>query len=181
MRRIAIEEPPPLSLTVAMTLLRSITAIVVFAYGWQSWQHLAGWQTELMRFGVIAADDVVARWSLAAVFLLGLGLALGWATRLWSFGLLCAEVLVLVAAYTSGSLRLGGFEYPLLVAAVSLLLLITGGGRISIDRFLFERARRKAIESDERWSLSPYVPAEAEQDYEASPSTAQPSSADGGW
>ena len=46
MRRIAIEEPPPLSLTLAMTLLRSVIAVVVLAYGWQNWQHMSDFLTE---------------------------------------------------------------------------------------------------------------------------------------
>lgn len=157
MRRITIEEPPPLSLTLGMTLLRWVTAVVVMAYGWQNWLHLAHWQTQLARYGVLT-PEVVSRWALGAVCLLSLGLALGWATRLWSFGLLCAEIAFLVTAYTAGSLRVGVFEYPLLLAAVSLVFVVVGGGRLSVDRFLFERARRRAIEADERWSLHPYVP-----------------------
>jgi putative oxidoreductase len=169
MRHITIEEPPPLSLTLAMTLLRSVAAIAVMAYGWQNWQHLAHWQQQLARYGILT-PEVVPRWALGAVLLFGFGLTLGWATRLWSFGLLCAEIAFLATAYTAGSLRVGTFEYPLLLAAVALLLVITGGGRISVDHALFERARRRAIEADERWSLHPYVPA-SEQ---AWPSAAAP-------
>ena len=57
----------------------------------------------------------------------------------------------------------------MLIAAVALVFIVTGGGRISVDRFLFERARRRAIEADERWSLHPYVPAEEEQWPSAAP------------
>jgi putative oxidoreductase len=156
--QISFEEPPPLSFTLAMTMLRSIAAMVVIAYGWQNWQQLANWKAELVRFGVVE-PEVAATWILAAIFLLGLGLALGWMTRLWSFGLLCSTLSVLAVAYANGSLHLGAFEYPLLVAAVSFVLLTTGGGRISVDRFLFERAQRRAIEADERWQHPPYVPA----------------------
>ena len=159
MTRIAIEEPHPISVTLAMTALRVTASIVVIAYAWQQWQQLAGWEAELARIGVVA-PAAAAPWTLAAVLLLGLGLALGWLTRLWSFGLLCAEVSALVAQYMVGSLHLGGFEYPLLLTAVSLALFVHGGDRISVDRFLFERARRKAIESDERWNYPPYVAAE---------------------
>lgn len=162
MRRIAIEEPPPLSFTLAMTLLRSVTAVVVLAYGWQNWQHMTHWQEQLARYGILT-PDVVGRWALGAVLLLGLGLTLGWATRLWSFGLLCAEIAFLATAYTTGGLRVGAFEYPLVLAAVALVFVITGGGRASVDHFLFERARRRAIVADERWSQPPYIPADDEQ------------------
>jgi uncharacterized membrane protein YphA (DoxX/SURF4 family) len=165
MRRITFEEPPPLSFTLAMTTLRSIAAMVVIAYGWQNWQQLANWEAELVRFGVVE-PAVAATWSLAAVFSLGLGLALGWMTRLWSFGLLCCTLSALAVAYANGSLHLGAFEYPLLVAAVSLVLLTTGGGRMSIDQFLFERARRRAIESDKRWQYPPYVAATPDQQHD---------------
>jgi putative oxidoreductase len=166
MRQIAIEEPPPLSFTLVMTTLRSISGIVVIAFAWQNWEHLAHWQVELARFGVTSPEQA-APWSLAGAILLGLGLVLGWVTRLWSFGLLCAAVSALALAYSSGSLRVGAFEYPLLIAAVSLVFVITGGGRISVDRFLFERARRRAIESSDRWLYPPYV-AESQHSIESS-------------
>ena len=109
MRRITIEEPPPLSLTLAMTFLRFVIALVVLAYGWQNWQNLTHWQGQLARYGVLT-PDVVSRWALGAVCVLGLGLTLGWATRLWSFALLCAEIAFLATAYTSGTLRVGALS-----------------------------------------------------------------------
>jgi hypothetical protein len=65
--------------------------------------------------------------------------------------------MALATAYTSGALRVGAFEYPLLLAAIALVFFILGGGRVSVDRVLSERARRRAIEADERWSQPPYV------------------------
>jgi hypothetical protein len=73
--------------------------------------------------------------------------------------MLSATVAAIAIAHAHNGLfaRDGGFEYPLALAAMSLVLLTTRGGRLSADRFLSDRARLKAIQMDERWQHPPYV------------------------
>ncbi len=160
MRNIAFEEPPPVQVTLAMAALRLITGLVVAAHGWRELQDLGGWEASLAQLGV-PAPEVVAPISVAGALFVGLALAMGWLTRLSALSLLCVAPLGIAALRLHGLFaRDGGFESPLLLAAIALALLATGGGRrLSVDRLLLERARRRAILSDERWQLPPYIAA----------------------
>ena len=70
----------------------------------------------------------------------GLLILLGLCTRLGAF-LICCAMLTAIAHvhWPNFFLTNNGFEYPLLIIGVALSLLITGGGRASIDLWLSKR------------------------------------------
>lgn len=158
MRNVAFEEPPPMPVTLGLTALRLITGAVIAAHGWRELNDLRGWQATLSQLGVPSAE-IAAPVSVGAALLLALALTLGWFTRLSALGLLCVALFAIAGLQVHGLFaRDGGFEYPLVLAGISIALFFTGGGRrLSLDRVLLDRARRRAILNDERWQLPPYV------------------------
>ncbi|MEP6568829.1 MAG: DoxX family protein [Acidobacteriota bacterium] len=85
-------------------------------------------------------------WGTAAVSeLLGAVLVfLGLLTRVGAFLLLCTMLTAIIAVHWPHGLFAdkGGYEYPLALLAMSLALLISGGGMASVDRSLSSGRRR---------------------------------------
>lgn len=85
-------------------------------------------------------------WLGAAAFselLGGLLLLLGLLTRVGAFLLFCTMLTAVVGVHWKGGFFApGGIEYPVTLLAISLALLISGGGAASIDRRL-SSGRRK--------------------------------------
>jgi uncharacterized membrane protein YphA (DoxX/SURF4 family) len=161
MNKIEFEEPPRIPVLLAMTMLRLLTGLAVGAFGLQKLGDMAGWQSELTRLGVTNVE-VAGPCSVFGALLVGAGLVVGWLTRTWSFALLSASVAALVVTTMRGALAyLDSIEFLSVLMAVALVLWTTGCGKLSADHWLFERKRRRAILSDERWSQPPYVPAPA--------------------
>jgi putative oxidoreductase len=83
-------------------------------------------------------------WGAAAVSeLLGAILVfLGLLTRIGAFLLACVMLTAVTVHWPVGFVAKGGYEYPLALFAMSLALLIAGGGMASVDRNL-SRGRRR--------------------------------------
>lgn len=85
-------------------------------------------------------------WMGAAAFaeLIGGGLLLlGLLTRVGAFLILCTMLTAVIGVHWKGGFFApGGIEYPLSLLAISLALLISGGGVASIDRALSSGKRR---------------------------------------
>lgn len=85
-------------------------------------------------------------WLGAAAFAELLGailLLLGFLTRVGAFLLFCVMLTAVVGVHwKNGFFAPGGIEYPMTLAAISLALLISGGGAASIDRGLSGGRRR---------------------------------------
>jgi putative oxidoreductase len=91
---------------------------------------------------------VFAFLDLKAEFLGSIGLILGLLTRIAAFGIACV---MLVAVYRvhlqfgllmncAGTHKGEGIEYHLLVLAIAVVLMIKGGGALSVDRAISESA-----------------------------------------
>lgn len=160
MPRIEIDEYVP-TRTVAMglTLLRAVTGALLVMHGifrllqvdvpGEAWiQHFDGVDTDML-------TRVVAGLELAA----GAGLVFGWFTRLCALVLICRSAIALATHYQSIGMSgaPGEFELPLVLFSSAILFCCTGGGPLSLDSLLRERARRKAIEDDSIWLRPPYV------------------------
>jgi putative oxidoreductase len=85
-------------------------------------------------------------WIIAFLIIMGeslgsLGIILGFFTRLSAFGLICIMVGAIITVHIPNGLFMNwfgkqageGFEYHLLVIGISIPLLISGGGKYSVD------------------------------------------------
>ena len=124
---------------------RMILGCVMFPHGAQK---LFGWFggfgfTNTMTYFTETAG---LPWIIAFLVIMGeslgsLGLIVGFFTRLSAFGLICIMVGAIITVHIPNGLFMNwfgkqageGFEYHLLVIGISIPLLISGGGKYSVD------------------------------------------------
>ena len=88
-------------------------------------------------------------WAVAFLIIMGesfgsLGLILGFFTRLCAFGLICIMLGAIITVHIPNGFFMNwfgkqageGFEYHLLVIGISIPLLISGGGKYSVDSLI---------------------------------------------
>src|SRR2546425_7297491 len=130
----------------ATLILRLVLGVVFFAHGAQK---LLGWfggpgfsGTMGMFTGYMHIPVPLAFLAIAAEFFGGLGLILGFLTRIAAFGIAANMVVAIGAVHGAfgffmnwtGTQKGEGFEYHLLVLAITMFLMIRGAGAFSIDR-----------------------------------------------
>jgi putative oxidoreductase len=135
----------------APLVMRIILGVVFFphgaqkVFGWFGGHGLEGtlnFFTQSAGLPLFLAILVIAAESLGAI-----GLVVGCLTRIAAFGIAC----VMIGAIFTVHLQYGffmnwrgaqageGFEYHLLAIGLALALMITGGGKASVDRFLKQK------------------------------------------
>jgi len=130
----------------ATVILRSVLGAVFFAHGAQKmlgWFGGYGFAGTMGYFtGQAHIPAVFAFLAIAAEFFGGLGLMFGFLTRIAAFGI-SVNMLVAIAAVHgpfgffmnwTGAQKGEGFEYHLLVLAMTGFLMIRGAGAFSLDR-----------------------------------------------
>ena len=130
----------------ATIILRLVLGVVFFAHGAQKmlgWFGGYGFSGTMGYFTGTAHIPVpFAFLAIAAEFFGGLGLIFGFLTRIAAFGI-SVNMLVAIATVHSamgffmnwtGAQKGEGFEYNLLVLAMTAFLMIRGAGAFSIDR-----------------------------------------------
>jgi len=130
----------------ATAILRLALGVVFFAHGAQK---MLGWFggfgfSGTMGFltGMLHIPAPLAFLAITAEFFGGLGLILGFLTRIAAFGIAVNMVVAIGAVHSafgffmnwSGTQKGEGFEYHLLVLAITVFLMIRGAGALSIDR-----------------------------------------------
>lgn len=130
----------------ATVILRLVLGVVFFAHGAQKmlgWFGGYGFSGTMGYFtGTAHIPAVLAFLAIAAEFFGGMGLMFGFLTRIAAFGI---SVNMLVAIATvhgaagffmnwTGTQKGEGFEYHLLVLAITAFLMVRGGGAFSLDR-----------------------------------------------
>src|SRR5882672_4704685 len=131
---------------IALTISRVVLGVVFFAHGAQKmlgWFGGYGFSGTMGFFtGVMHIPAPLAFLAIAAEFFGGLGLILGFLTRIAAFGI-AVNMLVAIAIVHrafgffmnwSGTQKGEGFEYHLLVLAITTFLMIRGAGALSVDR-----------------------------------------------
>ena len=130
------------------TMLRLVLGVIFFAHGAQKmlgwfggygFSGTMGFFTKAMH---IPAD--FAFLAIAAEFFGGLGLIFGFLTRIAALGIFTNMVVAIALVHHrfglfmnwSGAQKGEGYEYHLLVLALTVFLMIRGGGAASIDRLL---------------------------------------------
>lgn len=130
----------------ATVILRLVLGVVFFAHGAQK---LLGWfggpgfsGTMGMFTGYLHIPAPLAFLAIAAEFFGGLGLILGFLTRIAAFGITVNMLVAIATVHHSygffmnwtGAQKGEGFEYHLLVLAITAYLMIRGAGAFSVDR-----------------------------------------------
>ena len=140
----------------ATTILRFVVGAIFFAHGAQK---MLGWFggygfTGTMGFftGVMHIPAFLAFLAIAAEFFGGLGLIFGLLTRIAAFGIFTNMLVAIVMVHSqfglfmnwTGAQKGEGYEYHLLVLAITAFLMIRGAGAASLDRLLSSRSNGAA-------------------------------------
>ena len=130
----------------ATAILRLVLGVVFFAHGAQKmlgWFGGFGFSGTMGFFtSTMHLPAPLAFLAIAAEFFGGLGLILGLLTRIAAFGIAVNMVVAIATVHSSvgffmnwnGTQKGEGFEYHLLVLAMTAYLMIRGAGAFSIDR-----------------------------------------------
>ena len=130
----------------ATAILRLVLGVVFFAHGAQKmlgWFGGYGFSGTMGFFtGTMHIPAPLAFLAIAAEFFGGLGLILGFLTRIAAFGIAVNMVVAIATVHSgfgffmnwSGAQKGEGFEYHLLVLAITAFLMIRGAGGFSLDR-----------------------------------------------
>ena len=141
----------------ATVILRSVLGVVFFAHGSQKmlgWFGGYGFSGTMAYFtGPAHIPAVFAFLAIAAEFFGGIGLIFGFLTRIAAFGI-SVNMLVAIATVHSpfgffmnwtGAQKGEGFEYHLLVLAITAFLMICGAGAFSLDRAITIASREEPL------------------------------------
>ena len=141
----------------ATVILRFVLGVVFFAHGSQKmlgWFGGYGFSGTMAYFtGTAHIPVVLAFLAIAAEFFGGLGLMFGFLTRIAAFGI-SVNMLVAIATVHSpfgffmnwtGAQKGEGFEYHLLVLAMTVFLMIRGAGAFSLDRAITIASREEPL------------------------------------
>src|ERR1700676_5534390 len=130
----------------ATAILRLVLGLVFFAHGAQKmlgWFGGYGFSGTMGFFtGSMHIPAPFAFLAIAAEFFGGLGLILGFLTRIAAFGIAVNMLVAIATVHSgfgffmnwSGTQKGEGFEYHLLVLAMTVFLMIRGAGAFSVDR-----------------------------------------------
>jgi putative oxidoreductase len=133
-------------------ILRLVLGVVMFPHGAQKALGLFGGYgfAGTMNFftQTMGIPAPLAFLAIAAEFAGSIGLILGLLTRVAAFGIFANMVVAILAVHISNGLFMNwtgkqpgeGFEYHLLVIAITIVLMITGGGKFSVDRALTQKS-----------------------------------------
>jgi putative oxidoreductase len=136
-----------------ITVLRLALGIVFFAHGAQKalgWFGGYGFSGTMGFFtGILHIPALFAVLAIAAEFLGGLGLIVGLLSRVAAFGIFCNMVVAVALIHHqfgffmnwAGTQKGEGFEFHLLVFAITVFLMIRGAGVASLDRLLSSPAK----------------------------------------
>ena len=130
----------------ATAILRLVLGVVFFAHGAQKmlgWFGGFGFSGTMGFFtGMMHIPAPLAFLAIAAEFFGGLGLILGFLTRIAAFGIAVNMAVAIATVHSAfglfmnwnGTQKGEGFEFHLLVLAMTIFLMIRGAGALSVDR-----------------------------------------------
>ena len=134
--------------------LRLLLAIVIFAHGAQKllgWFGGFGFDSNMHYFTV----DRGLPWFMGFLVILieffgPVALFIGFATRIAGFAIMTVMTGIILTTFTDyffmnwyGTRKTEGFEFFLLAIGMSLSLVISGSGKLSVDRWLLQDKRKK--------------------------------------
>jgi len=130
-----------------LTVVRLVLGVVFFAHGAQKmlgWFGGYGYTATMGFFEHNGIPAVFAFLAIAAEFFGGLGLLLGLLSRVAAFGITCNMLVAIATVHHrfglfmnwAGTQKGEGFEFHLLVLAITFLIMVRGAGALSLDRLL---------------------------------------------
>lgn len=143
----------------ALTTLRVVLGGVFFVHGAQKmlgWFGGQGFDATMAGFTqYMGIPAVFAFLAIAAEFFGGLGLVLGLLTRVAAFGVASVMVVAIAMVHSkfgffmnwAGTQKGEGYEYHLLVLAITVALMLRGAGALSIDRWIASRSHEASDET----------------------------------
>ena len=138
----------------ATTILRLVLGTVFFAHGAQKmlgWFGGSGFSGTMNFFtGTMHIPALFAFLAIAAEFFGGIGLLVGFLTRIAAFGIATTMLVAIAKVHHnvgffmnwSGTQKGEGYEYHLLVLAMTAFLMIRGAGAFSVDRAITDAGSR---------------------------------------
>ena len=138
---------------IATAILRLVLGVIFFAHGAQKmlgWFGGYGFGGTMGFFtGMMHIPTVFAFLAIAAEFFGSLGLIFGFLTRIAALGIFSDMITAIALVHHqfgffmnwTGAQKGEGFEYHLLILAVTVFLMIRGAGTFSIDRVLSSPAK----------------------------------------
>ena len=134
-----------------LTVVRLLLGVVFFAHGAQKmlgWFGGYGYSATMGFFEHNGIPAVFAFLAIAAEFFGGIGLLLGLLSRVAAFGITCNMLVAIATLHHrfglfmnwTGQQKGEGFEYHLLVLAITFLIMARGAGALSVDRLLSRAA-----------------------------------------
>ena len=132
----------------ATAIMRTVLGLVIFVHGAQKmlgWFGGFGFSGTMGYFtGTMHIPAPLAFLAIVAEFFGGLGLITGFLTRIAALGVAANMVVAIATVHVpfgffmnwNGNQKGEGFEYHLLVLAITLFLMIRGAGAFSVDRVL---------------------------------------------
>jgi len=141
---------------IATAILRLVLGVIFFAHGAQKmlgWFGGYGFSGTMGFFtGMMHIPTLFAFLAIAAEFFGSLGLIFGFLTRIAALGIFSNMMVAIAMVHHqfgffmnwTGAQKGEGFEYHLLILAVTVFLMIRGAGAFSIDRALSSPAKDAA-------------------------------------
>jgi len=135
-----------------LMILRLVLGVIFFAHGAQKmlgWFGGYGFSGTMNFFTqMMHIPAPLAFLAICAEFFGGLGLIVGLLTRVAAFGITCNMLVAILTVHAkngffmnwSGQQKGEGFEYHLLALAITVVLMISGAGKFSMDRALADKA-----------------------------------------
>jgi putative oxidoreductase len=133
---------------IATAIVRLVLGLIFYAHGAQKmlgWFGGYGFSGTMGFFtGMMHIPPLFAFLAIAAEFFGGVGLIFGFLTRIAALGISCNMIVAVAMVHRhigffmnwTGAQKGEGYEYHLLVLAVTAFLMIRGAGAASIDRLL---------------------------------------------
>jgi putative oxidoreductase len=141
---------------IATAILRLVLGVIFFAHGAQKmlgWFGGYGFSGTMGFFtGMMHIPTLFAFLAIAAEFFGGIGLILGFLTRVAALGIFSNMIVAIALVHHqfgfsmnwTGAKKGEGFEYHLLILAVTVFLMLRGAGSFSIDGALLSPAKDAA-------------------------------------
>jgi putative oxidoreductase len=144
------------SLNFTLTILRLVLGVVIFAHGAQKllgWFGGYGYRGTMGFFTQMRIPAPLAFLAIMAEFLGGLGLIVGFLSRIAAFGIFCNMLVAVLLVHRQfgffanwgGQQKGEGFEFHLLALAIALVIMIAGGGALSVDAAISGTATHRQI------------------------------------